>query len=128
MISNLYKNNYGFSDSVQTHSLFTEYTSIDIPANKLSDNYADYLSQEPDNYRKIMRNQDVSVNVYIFGYDDTEIERLYKENGMTYKKLAENEAIVLNYLYSTSMESSNFKSTVAANRMKLCLLKKDLRI
>ena len=110
MVSNLYKNNYGFSDSVQTHSLFSDYTSIDVPANKLSDNYAEYLSQEPDNYRKIMRNKDVCVNVNIFGYDDTEIERLYKENGMTYKKLAEDEAIVLDYLYSTSMESSHFKA------------------
>lgn len=110
MVFDLYKNNYDFSASVQTHSVFVDYISIDIATNKLSTNYAEYLSQEPDNYRKIMRNQNVSVNVNVFGYDDTEIKRLYKENGMTYKELATDEAIVLDYLYSASMESSDFKA------------------
>lgn len=108
MVEKLYKNNYNFSSSVQTHSLFTDYISIDIPADKLSNNYADYLSQDPDKYRRIMRNQNVSVNINILGYDDIELERLYKKNGMDNKVLAEDEAIVLDYLYSSSMESSNF--------------------
>lgn len=108
MVENLYKKNYGFSDSVQTHSVFSYYTDIAVSKEKLSRQYLNYLSQDAENYKRILRNQDVIVSVHILGYDDTELERLYEMNHMKYKKIVDKEAIVLDYLYSTNIESRDF--------------------
>ena len=108
MVENLYKKNYGFSDAVQTHSVFSYYTDIAVSKKKLSRQYLNYLSQDAENYKRILRNQDVIVSVHILGYDDTELERLYEMNHMKYKKIVDKEAIVLDYLYSTNIESRDF--------------------
>ena len=93
---------------MQTHSVFSYYTDIAVSKKKLSRQYLNYLSQDAENYKRILRNQDVIVSVHILGYDDTELERLYEMNHMKYKKIVDKEAIVLDYLYSTNIESRDF--------------------
>lgn len=109
-IEKLYKNNYNFSEKVKTHSLFCNSVKVNIETKNISSQYKKYLSQNVENYQLLMMKGTLPVDAILLGYDDKELKRMFEKNGCTEASLKNNEVVELDYVYSSGMDSREFRS------------------
>ncbi|MDE7423473.1 MAG: ABC transporter permease [Lachnospiraceae bacterium] len=95
-----FNSNMGFSNEVEVHALFECVKKLIVPPQKLSGKYREFLSQDVEIARLLAKGKDIELYVKILGYDEKELENLYKKNSMKAPCIAGTEAIVLNDIYS----------------------------
>lgn len=110
-----YENNMGFSDEVEVHALFQGVKSVIIPKEKISGKYREFISQDASVKRLLAKGKDIEMSVWILGYEEKELERLYKKNGIKEPLITKEEAIILNNIYSLYGNGITLECPLKAN-------------
>ncbi|MCR4801523.1 MAG: ABC transporter permease [Lachnospiraceae bacterium] len=114
-IEKLRKNNYGFTKRVKTHSLFYNNVQLKLQSKQVPEQYRKYLEQDSTNRQMLSFGGSIEVQAVLLGYEDKELNELFTINGLEGKHLKDGEVVMLDHIYSNSMNTKDFASPFQSN-------------